>query len=81
MGSAHGQTAEITEEESTNGILSLLERSAVTQIRSNKDDPASYQFTCSIEEIEKRNELNEMINKLENDNFVFVNYNGEILSW
>jgi hypothetical protein len=81
MGSAQGQAAQITEEESTNGMLSILERSATTQIRSNKIDPSAFQFTSSLEEIEKRGELNEMINKLEDDNFVFVKYNGDVMSW
>jgi NAD(P)-dependent dehydrogenase (short-subunit alcohol dehydrogenase family) len=90
MGTTGGQHAKVDIDESSGKLVDLIERASVYQLKANssiigsllgKDKGQGIQFTTPPEEIEKKGEFNEMIEHLQKDNFVFVEYTGKILEW
>lgn len=92
MGQTGGQQAKIDIEESTDGILDILERAVQFQSsqsaagKSGGDEKAAktadkYQFRSPPDELESKEHLNEFVSHLDNNNFAFVRYDGFILQW
>lgn len=86
MGLVGGQPASTDIETSTEGILKIVERTAVLQLQkySNlgfEDIGKEYRWSESVEEIEKRDYLNEFIEMLYENNFVYVRFDGVIMNW
>jgi NAD(P)-dependent dehydrogenase (short-subunit alcohol dehydrogenase family) len=87
MGTAKGQEADIDIETSTSGILQVIERVAVLQLHDQiqkhlPDLDTQFQFSAPLEKIEERSDhLNVVIHKLQTDNFVYVQYDGQLLPW
>lgn len=84
MGLVGGQPANVDIETSTDGILQVIERTAVLQLQkfSNDEDfSRQYRFSGPVEEIEKKEYLNPAIERLYENNFVFVKYDGDIMDW
>lgn len=90
MGQVGGQPAKLEIDESTQGILEILERAIHYQTSHVKGGEEganvsnvtqSYEFKVPPEEIENKDKLNEFISPLESNNFAFVSYDGSILQW
>ena len=85
MGLARDQPAKIDLDTSTEGILKILERVAVNQLHKFgyhvKEDGPKLEFSEGNDKIESRSFLNEMLEKLEHDNFVYTTFEGKILKW
>lgn len=88
MGLVGGQPAKIDIEESTEGILELVERAIqfqASKIQNNtkgEGTKGGVEFQqSSADEIEGREHLNEFISHLDSNNFAFVRYDGQIIQW
>jgi hypothetical protein len=90
MGTTGGQHAKVDIDESAGKLVDLIERASVLQLKAGrsilgsilgKENGKGIEFSTATEEIEKRGEFNDMVEHLQNDNFVFVEYTGKILEW
>jgi hypothetical protein len=79
MGLAKGQQARIEAEESTCGIVSVIERAAVLQSKSSFASP--FQFYSSIKETHAAERFQQMTETLQKENFVKVQYDGTVMDW
>eukprot|EP01033_Poteriospumella_lacustris_P006696 gene6698-4827_t len=92
MGQTGGQKAKIDIEESTDGMLDILERAVQFQAsqsavgKTGGDEKATktaskYRFRSPPDELENMEHLNEFVSHLDNNNFAFVRHDGFILQW
>jgi ribosomal protein S12 methylthiotransferase accessory factor YcaO len=81
MGCAKGAPAKTEVDESTDGLLEIMERACAFQIKTMKSDPSSFQFGHSVEEVDKKGEYPEMIEKLQNENFCYIKFDGTMMEW
>ena len=84
MGSAGGQQPKVELDESTNCMIDLIEKVAAYQLRKQNVQSEvlqEYEFSNNLEQIEGRENFNEVVSKLDADNFVFTTFDGNILAW
>lgn len=92
MGQTGGQKTKIDIEESTDGMLDILERAVQFQAsqsavgKTGGDEKATktankYRFRSPPDELENMEHLNEFVSHLDNNNFAFVRHDGFILQW
>lgn len=83
-----GGPAKIDVEESTSGLLDLIERAVHLQLaqfgESKKVDTSAastYEFKHAAEEIESKGHLDRFVEYLQHDNFAYVEYDGTMMEW
>ena len=85
MGMVNDQPAKTDIETSTAGILELIQKTALFQLKQVSSylehNMKQFQFSTPFEEIDEKENLQEFIEKLRTDNFVYVKFDGEILPW
>jgi NAD(P)-dependent dehydrogenase (short-subunit alcohol dehydrogenase family) len=81
MGEAKGQFAPTDIDTSTYGILQAIERASISQLKDQKLGLEPFQFSVPNTEIEKREHLDDFMKHLQSDHFVYVKYDGTIMTW
>lgn len=84
MGSAGGQQPRVDLDQSTNSMIDMIEKVAAYQLKQQHVDSErinKIQFSAKFEDIEQRENFNEVVSKLDSDNFVFTTFDGDILTW
>eukprot|EP01039_Chlorochromonas_danica_P006410 gene6410-7066_t len=87
LGTAGGQQPQISVDESANALIDLIEAAASVQCSqlaerlAGKGKECQLEFEPSMNDIAQKQNLQEFIQQLKNDNKVFVNYDGSIIPW
>lgn len=85
LGTAGGQTPQISVDESTNALIDLIAATACIQIRQLGErfgeQGKTFQFQPSMEDVFQKPNLEDFVRVVQEDNKVFVNYNGSLLPW
>jgi hypothetical protein len=87
LGTAGGQQPQISVDESADALIDLIEAAASVQCSqlaerlAGKGKECQLEFNPSMNDVAQKQNLQEFIQQLQNDNKVFVNYDGSILPW